>query len=287
MQARYYLPSAGRFISADTIVPDPTNPQQFNRYTYVLNNPLRYTDPTGHYCYDPSAGPELMGTCINEDGTTYSLLQTTGREPINLQEWEMQLIAMVAYFEASGVADQIPLVIWTIINRVNSPAFSNSVEDLLVGTQYHISLRNPNTAGIYQHGIFAPYKDPNRVGVLSGQALSDAAFKYYSGVDPRLHNAMNDVRNAINAFNSSGADPTKGAVYFAHGDQVWAERATSNLRRQAEIDGLSNHLSVTYRPGSSWIVLNNIYDPPYGKYPFSGGYCTAYAISICQLYLEK
>jgi hypothetical protein len=74
MNARYYLPSAGRFISPDTIVPDPTNPQQFNRYTYVLNNPLRFTDPTGHYCYDPSAGAELAGTCVNEDGTTYSLL---------------------------------------------------------------------------------------------------------------------------------------------------------------------------------------------------------------------
>jgi RHS repeat-associated protein len=46
--ARYYAPGTGRFISADTIVPDPTNPQQFNRYTYVLNNPLVFTDPSGH-----------------------------------------------------------------------------------------------------------------------------------------------------------------------------------------------------------------------------------------------
>jgi RHS repeat-associated protein len=74
MQARWYLPGVGRFASADVLVPDPTNPQQFNRYSYVLNNALRYTDPSGRYCYDPSAGAELMGTCINEDGTTYSLL---------------------------------------------------------------------------------------------------------------------------------------------------------------------------------------------------------------------
>jgi RHS repeat-associated protein len=47
--ARYYAPGVGRFISADTLVPDPTNPQQFNRYSYVLGNPLRYTDPTGHW----------------------------------------------------------------------------------------------------------------------------------------------------------------------------------------------------------------------------------------------
>jgi murein DD-endopeptidase MepM/ murein hydrolase activator NlpD len=55
------------------LVPDPTNPQQFNRYSYVLNNALRFTDPTGHYCYDPSSGADLVGTCVNEDGSTYSL----------------------------------------------------------------------------------------------------------------------------------------------------------------------------------------------------------------------
>ena len=47
--ARYYDPLIGRFISADTLVQSPANPQTLNRYSYVLNNPLRYTDPTGHY----------------------------------------------------------------------------------------------------------------------------------------------------------------------------------------------------------------------------------------------
>jgi hypothetical protein len=39
----------GRFISPDTIVPDPANPQSLNRYAYVGNNPLKYTDPSGHW----------------------------------------------------------------------------------------------------------------------------------------------------------------------------------------------------------------------------------------------
>ena len=51
-EARYYDAALGRFISADTIVPDPTDPQAFNRYSYVINNPLRYTDPTGHGPFD-------------------------------------------------------------------------------------------------------------------------------------------------------------------------------------------------------------------------------------------
>ncbi|MBU0491840.1 MAG: RHS repeat-associated core domain-containing protein [Chloroflexi bacterium] len=56
--ARYYDPLLGRFISADTVVPGAGNPQALNRFSYVLNNPLRYTDPLGHIpCYgDPSRG---------------------------------------------------------------------------------------------------------------------------------------------------------------------------------------------------------------------------------------
>ena len=50
--ARYYDPSLGRFIQADTLVPSPANPQSLNRYAYTLNNPLRYTDPSGHIAQD-------------------------------------------------------------------------------------------------------------------------------------------------------------------------------------------------------------------------------------------
>ena len=48
MNARFYVPGIGRFASADTIVPDPASPQQYNRYSYTLNNPLNLVDPSGH-----------------------------------------------------------------------------------------------------------------------------------------------------------------------------------------------------------------------------------------------
>jgi len=47
-QARFYVPGIGRFASADTIVPNPASPQSYNRYSYVLNSPVNFTDPTGH-----------------------------------------------------------------------------------------------------------------------------------------------------------------------------------------------------------------------------------------------
>ena len=45
--ARYYDATIGRFISPDTVGTNIYNPQSLNRYSYVLNNPLRYADPSG------------------------------------------------------------------------------------------------------------------------------------------------------------------------------------------------------------------------------------------------
>jgi len=53
MNARLYEPVIGRFLSPDSIVPDESFTQAFNRYSYVINNPLTLSDPTGH-TYDPS-----------------------------------------------------------------------------------------------------------------------------------------------------------------------------------------------------------------------------------------
>ena len=46
--SRAYDPAIGRFVSPDSIVPAPGNPQSLNRYSYVYNNPLKYVDPSGH-----------------------------------------------------------------------------------------------------------------------------------------------------------------------------------------------------------------------------------------------
>jgi RHS repeat-associated protein len=59
-QARHYDPALGRFLSADTQVPDPTNPQALHRYAFNSNNPIRYADPTGHGFLDILAAIVLV-----------------------------------------------------------------------------------------------------------------------------------------------------------------------------------------------------------------------------------
>lgn len=48
MNGRVYDPEIGRFVQADPIIQAPYNPQSLNRYSYVMNNPLGTTDPTGY-----------------------------------------------------------------------------------------------------------------------------------------------------------------------------------------------------------------------------------------------
>jgi len=47
MNGRIYDPKLHRFLQPDNFVQDPFNTQNFNRYSYVLNNPLKYTDYSG------------------------------------------------------------------------------------------------------------------------------------------------------------------------------------------------------------------------------------------------
>jgi len=59
LRSRLYSPYLNQFIQRDTIVPDYRNPQNLNLYSYGLNNPLKYIDPSGHISEE--AFDELFG----------------------------------------------------------------------------------------------------------------------------------------------------------------------------------------------------------------------------------
>jgi RHS repeat-associated protein len=49
MGGRIYDPTLGRFLQADPHIQAPSNSQSYNRYAYVLNNPMSITDPSGYF----------------------------------------------------------------------------------------------------------------------------------------------------------------------------------------------------------------------------------------------
>ena len=66
----------GRFASADTIIPGAGNPQSWDRFAYVNNNPLRYTDPSGHMM---SEGDEGGGDASSYEQSDITYLRTYPR----------------------------------------------------------------------------------------------------------------------------------------------------------------------------------------------------------------
>ncbi|MEM7765591.1 MAG: FG-GAP-like repeat-containing protein [Pseudomonadota bacterium] len=61
MNGRVQDPILGRMISADLLVPNPALSQDFNRYSYVRNSPLNYTDPSGFQVADNFGNPSRTG----------------------------------------------------------------------------------------------------------------------------------------------------------------------------------------------------------------------------------
>jgi RHS repeat-associated protein len=77
MNARLYDPKIGQFLAVDNFVQDPGFSQSYNRYSYVWNNPLKYTDPSG----------EIIGTAFTflwDLGAT--LFTKGGINPTNTKE---------------------------------------------------------------------------------------------------------------------------------------------------------------------------------------------------------
>lgn len=81
--ARYYDPRVGRFITADNYVAKPFNPQYLNRYSYCMNNPLRYIDPTGNYPLDSLTNPITSYITTNID-LTFQIISVISTNIISL-----------------------------------------------------------------------------------------------------------------------------------------------------------------------------------------------------------
>jgi RHS repeat-associated protein len=71
--ARFYSPAIGRFISADSIVPNLARPQSLNRFSYVENRPLNLVDSSGHFAVIPfllfaAVGALLLTSDVSRPG---------------------------------------------------------------------------------------------------------------------------------------------------------------------------------------------------------------------------
>ncbi len=160
--ARYYSPVLGRFISPDTIVPDPSSSGGFNRYRYVRNNPLNHTDSSGHGCDYCERFKNITTIGIN--------IGITGRYEVGIYDAFIN-----GYRRESG---DLP-------DRVLVGLFDAGKEILTYSDTPTILLRNDGTGGSHnlafainfknlgQGGYFYSYSNSTAtVGTVEGGSLS-------------------------------------------------------------------------------------------------------------------
>ncbi len=107
--ARYYDPALGRFLSPDSVAPKKGDPQSRNRYSYALNNPLKYVDPTGHCTITPQTTEDYRenASC---DALMKDLLNTYGVDTIyNYGNWVSSQLEQVR----KTVLDWMRVADWT------------------------------------------------------------------------------------------------------------------------------------------------------------------------------
>jgi len=118
MQARYYDAVLCRFISADTIVPNPINPQAFNRYSYVYNNPISNTDPTGH-------APVVVALV-----TAVSVSASTAPAWVAAVAWIGSGVSIAGYFTEDPLLSTIGGVMLGFAGGFAAPAGGGSIAGL-------------------------------------------------------------------------------------------------------------------------------------------------------------
>lgn len=114
--ARWYDPYTGRFVQADTVIPGMMNPQALNRYSYVFNNPIGTTDPSGHGGPVQNVYPDDIPEEPNRNpgGRQYSA------EEVNA------LARMIYGEEAQMGRDAMIAAGWTAVNRlIGAPALDD------------------------------------------------------------------------------------------------------------------------------------------------------------------
>ena len=233
MNARYYMPEIGRFISADTIVPEPANPQSYNRYSYSFNNPVNYTDPTGHCTTNYEAGSQDLETCLSAWNSVANFLYGASFGPGGSGHFPNELVS-----DWLANAD---------IRMLENLMKSYGIDYGYVYTPSTIPSRSGprnNNRGKatcqYWQACYEPVvtREEMKPDAFSAGISGSAAGVYYVTIGEEL--VWNRQTGEISAFGYHGSGAgialeADKAIYFA---AIW------NLEQNREYEGVSPTLSV-------------------------------------------
>lgn len=203
-QARYYDPELGRFITPDTIVPNPSDPQDLNRYTYAKNSPLIYTDPTGHFPWFI-----LIGIAIGAGVGAYSAAQAGGNVLVGAL---FGAVTGAAFGAAAGWAA-------TGLQAAFAAGTITTVESIMIGAAV-------GTIGGFGTGLISGFAGgagnlgTMGMGALRGAGLGALSGGVFGGLSPFVPDVLAAAAGGAASGAAAGGDPLLGAAMGGVGYMV-------------------------------------------------------------------
>jgi len=175
--ARWYDPYLNRWIQPDNIIPDPSNPNDLDRYAYVRNNPTKYIDPSGHSIGLPPVNinpcrlnPEFCQELLNDDFTQPNQESNSDNTSSKNQELEEVLSDNVRAWEDQTFMEDGDYSWWIKYKSLTfGTAIPNPYTGILIG--WHITITKDQYGELYVGCGLDVDKSPLLVNVsyLQGQ----------------------------------------------------------------------------------------------------------------------
>jgi len=229
MNGRMYDPVLGRFLSPDNYVQSPDNTQNFNRYSYCLNNPLSYTDPSGELL-----NPFLWGAIIGGAGYTASTAFSNG----GLSNWNFYDFAKSAGIGAFSGATTAN------IGEIFGPVGSNGIMGELSRAANHA----------FSQGLISTVSGDNFLSGFSSSGVSSiasSAFMMYGGAL-----ANNNLVNLALAGLGGGISSKASGGNFWRGSAIGIMNASLN-HLQSVIDEYGNQLFPNKKAAYDYMWKNS------------------------------
>lgn len=272
LNARYYDSKIARFISEDIYRGDANDPLSLNLYTYCVNNPIKYWDPTGHDCY-------FSGHYVDENGKEhFSEVVMDSTTSLNSSYIWDKVIIIGSNLNLSIQGNATIGTITTEENSSNNITNDGYVDYLITGSKSTTTIGN--LGYIYNiitgDGSIAFINNSGYVGKISTGYASSSWINNYGGAISGI-NTGSDSATVINNEGQIGhistGDNSSTGIYNQVSGSIGYIDATIGksmiLSNAGSIDmlkrGLSSNIDMRFFDGSYLGTDNNLYMNAYFK----------------------
>jgi len=192
--ARFFDPALGRFLSADSVVPNIGNPISYDRYAYVNNNPINFNDPSGHMMSDKSYGGV-------DDKVFTKWLSETYNWKLKGNNWSTKQVVRILNdaIDIKNAADRITHGNGKSWMKENIPSVTFYLDDV-----------PQNVVSFFNDGQETSFVFPNSIVHLA---------EGFENLDPNLHHVPHEVFHTIDNRSQKGVIPAT-IIGGGYGDRL-------------------------------------------------------------------